>query len=166
MRIPTFGHHLLGIAIFTVVLSAVCGSAYGLWTSTGTGTGSGSAGTTVAVTLSPAGTGGTLIPGGRADVVLTVANPNPASVRIGSLNLDTSQGTGGFTFDSSHSGCATTSLSYVNQTNSGAGWTVPGKVGSFNGSLSITLPAALMLAANAANACQGAISTIYLVASP
>lgn len=166
MRVPTLGHHLLGIAIITTVLSAVCGSAYGLWTSTGTGSGSGSAGATVAVTLSPAGTGGTLFPGGQASVVLTVANPNSASVRIGSLSLDTSQGTGGFTFDASHSGCATTSLSFVGQTNAGNGWTVPGKVGTFNGSLSITLPSALMLAANAANACQGAISTIYLIASP
>jgi hypothetical protein len=43
---------------------------------------------------------------------------------------------------------------------------VPKKVGTVNGSLSIVLPNALGLVTNAANACQGAISTIYLVAGP
>ena len=37
-------------------------------------------------------------------MVLTITNPNPASVRVGSLSLDTSQGTGGFAVDGAHSG--------------------------------------------------------------
>jgi hypothetical protein len=55
-------------------------------------------------------------------------------------------------------------LSFTTQTNLGAGWTVPGKVGAVNGSLSITLTAALAMSTAAANACQGATFTVFLAA--
>ena len=59
-------------------------------------------------------------------MVLTVTNPNPGQIRVGSLALDTSQGTGGFAVDGGHSGCGLATLSFATQTNGGAGWTVPG----------------------------------------
>ena len=53
-------------------------------------------GTTQAVTLSPGQPTAALFPGGEAGVTLTVTNPNTASVRVGSLSLDTSPGDGRF----------------------------------------------------------------------
>jgi hypothetical protein len=96
--------------------------------------------------------------------MLTVANPNRSPVRIGSLSLNTSQGTGGFAVDAGHAGCSVAVLSFTTQTNLGTGWTVPGKVGAVNGSLSITLTAALAMSTAAANACQGATFTVFLAA--
>lgn len=84
-------------------------------------------------------------------------NTNPGPIRITSLALDTAQGTGGFAVDAAHSGCTLTTFSFINQTNAGAGWTVPA-----GGSLTITLPGALAATAATANACQGATLTTYL----
>jgi hypothetical protein len=113
------------------------------------------------VTLSPATPTAALVPGGSASVVLTVTNPNVSSIRVGSLALDTGQGTGGFAVDGGHSGCVLTTLSFATQTNAGAGWTVAG-----SGNLSVTLTNALSMTATAANACQGASFTVYLAAGP
>jgi hypothetical protein len=57
-------------------------------------------------------------------------------------------------------------LSFTTQTNGGAGWTVPGKIGTVNGTLSITVMNALAMGVGAANACQGASLTSYLAAGP
>lgn len=156
---------LLGSLVLVLVV-AVGGVADALWTGSGGGTGSGSTGTTVPVTLSPGTPAAALHPGGRANVVLTVSNPNPSPILIGSLVLDTDQGTGGFAVDAGHSGCDVSSLSFTPQTNGGAGWTVPGRVGGANGTLSVTLPNAVGMGLGAANACQGAVTTVYLVAGP
>jgi hypothetical protein len=88
-------------------------------------------------------------------------NPNAATVRVGSLALDTSQGTNGFAVDAGHAGCNVNALSFVTQTNGGAGYTVPG-----TGSVSLTLPNAVSMASSAANACQGAAFTVYLQVAP
>jgi hypothetical protein len=82
-------------------------------------------------------------------------------VRVGSLALDTSQGTGGFAVDAAHSGCAVSALAFTTQTNGGAGWTVPG-----SGSLPVTLTAAVSMSTSAGNACQGATFTVYLQVGP
>jgi hypothetical protein len=88
---------------------------------------------------------------------LTVTNPNSASIKIGSLSLNTSQGTGGFAVDGGHGGCGLAQLSFTTQTNGGNGWTVAG-----SGTLPVTLTNALSMGAAAANACQGATFTVYL----
>jgi hypothetical protein len=93
-------------------------------------------------------------------VVLTVTNPNAGEVRVGSLALDLSQGTGGFGVDGGHAGCGLTSLSFATQTNGGAGWTVPA-----SGTLPVTLTNALSMGTGAANACQGATFSVYLKAA-
>jgi hypothetical protein len=147
-----------------VILLAVLvtGTASAYWRGSGTGAGSGSAGTTVAVQLTPATPSAALYPGGQTDVALTATNVNFFAVRINSLALDTARGTGGFAVDAGHSACATSTLSYTTQTN-GAGWTVPAKVGITNGVLPITLTNALAMSVSAANACQGANLTVYLI---
>lgn len=152
-----------GLLVGAVTLGSV---AYAYWAGFGGGSAPAATGTTVAVTLSPAAPVDALYPGGQAGVALTVSNPNTSPVHIGSLALDTSQGSAGFAVDAGHSGCATSTLSFTTQTNGGAGWTVAARVGAVNGSLSITLTNALARTLAAANACQGASTTVYLVAGP
>lgn len=127
----------------------------------GVGSGSASAdtGATQSVSLGPATPEDQLYPGGEAGVAVTITNPNPGPVRVGSLALDTSEGSGGFAVDGGHSGCGLETLAFATQSNGGAGWTVPG-----SGSLSITLSGALSMTSSAANACQGASFTVYLAA--
>lgn len=154
------------LVCLVVVPALAGGAASAVWTGSGGGAGSGTTGTTVAVTLSPGTPTASLYPGGQGNVVLSVSNPNASPVRIGSLALDNSQGTGGFAVDAGHSGCAVGTLSFTTQTNGGAGWTVPAKVGAVDGTLPVTLTNALTMGVGAANACQGASTTVYLVAGP
>jgi hypothetical protein len=142
-----------------------CGTAYAYWSATGSGTGSTSSSDTSALTINPGTPTASLYPGGSAGVSLTISNPNTATVQVNTLALDTTQGSGGFAVDSAHSGCTLSSLSFAPQTNGGSGWSVPGRSGSTNGSLSLLLPNALSMAVTAPNACQGATFTIYLAAS-
>lgn len=154
---------IVSIAIGTV---AGGGVAYAYWSAGGSGSATGVNGTTSAVTLSAGTPTASLYPGGSANVVLTVSNPNTSRIHIGSLILDTSQGASGFSIDAGHPACGTTTFTYTTQTNSGSGWTVPGKVGGTNGTLSITLPSALAMGLTASNSCQGATTTVYLAATP
>lgn len=157
---------VLLLALTVIAALAVTGVAHAYWRAAGTGTGTAATGTTVPVTLSPGTPTPGLYPGGSTNVVLSVTNTNTSPVVLGSLALDISQGTSGFAVDAGHSGCLVSALSYTTQTNGGAGWTVPAKVGSTNGTLTITLPSALAMTTGAANACQGATSTVYLAAGP
>ena len=150
-----------------VVLSLLGGGvAYGYWGGSGNGTGSGTTGTPVAVSVGPGTAVTTLRPGGQANVKVTATNTNLFAVYVGSLSLDTTQGTSGYAVDAGHSGCALATLSFTTSTNGGAGWTVPAKVGAVDGTLTGPLTNALAMTAGAANACQGATFTVYLVAGP
>jgi hypothetical protein len=142
--------------VIAAAVVAIAGAAFAYWAASGAGSAPATTGATAALTLSPATPTAELYPGGQAAVVTTVANPNAATVRIGSLALDTTQGTGGFAVDAAHSGCALSTLGFTTQTNGGAGWTVPA------GSLPLTLTGALSMSVSAANACQGATFTVYL----
>lgn len=157
----TRGRVSLTVAALAVLVVVTAGVASAYWGGSGGGSGSGSTATTQAVTLTPAAPTAQLYPGGQAAVQLSISNPNPGSVRVGSLALDTTQGTGGFAVDGAHSACGVASLTFSTQTNGGAGWTVPGA-----GSLPITLSGSLSMAANAANACQGASFSVYLSVGP
>jgi hypothetical protein len=137
---------------------AIGGAAFAFFATTGSGSAAATTSGTAAMTLSPATPTAQLFPGGQAAVAVTVANPNAGSVRVGSLALDPSQGNGGFAVDGAHPGCAVSALSFTTQTNAGAGWIVPGQ-----GSLSLTLGGSLSMSATAANACQGASFTVYLM---
>lgn len=157
---------ILLVSLIAIATAIGAGTAYAYWSAGGAGTGPGSTGTTVAITLSPGTPSAGLYPGGQSNVVVTASNPNTSPVHIGSLTLDPSQGTGGFTVDAGHAACAVSTFMFAIQTNSGAGWTMPAKVGSTNGSLVITLSNALTMSSTAANACQGSTATVYLVAGP
>jgi len=164
MRVRSGPRRVLLILLAVVVLTlGLGGGAIAYWGGGGAGNGTGSSGEVVAVTLSHGTPAADLFPGGAADVKLTVSNPNAAEVRLGSLALDTSRGTGGFAVDGDHSACGVASLSYATQT---TGWTVPGRVGAVNGTRSVTLTDALSMSAGAANSCQGAQFTVYLAAGP
>jgi len=145
------------VILVSTLLVVIGGAAFAFWVTLGSGSGAATSGGTTDLTLSPATPTAELYPGGQAAVVSTVANPNAAIVRIGSLALDPSQGTGGFAVDAAHSGCAVSTLGFTTQTNGGTGWTVPA-----HGSLPLTLTGALSMSASAANACQGATFTVYL----
>lgn len=163
-RLRTAGKLLL-LGLLVALAVPVGGIAYALWSGTGSGIGAASTGTTTAMTLSPATPTTTLYPGGSSPVVLTVSNPNDASIHITSLVLNTAQGTGGFSVDSGHAGCSVAALGFSAQTNGGAGWAVPARAGAVNGSLAITLTNALSMSGAAANACQGATFTVFLAAT-
>jgi hypothetical protein len=138
-----------------IVLAA--GAAYAYFRGAGSGSSSATTGNASAMSLSPGTPSAQLYPGGTANVVLTVTNTNAARIRIGSIALDTTQGSSGFAVDGGHSGCGLATLSLGTQTNGGSGWTVNG-----NATLSVTLTNALSMGATAANACQGAAFTVYL----
>jgi hypothetical protein len=146
--------------LLTVFTLLVGGIAAAYWSITGGGSATAATANTSPLTLTPATPAAQLYPGGQASVVLTITNPNAAQIRVGSLALDTSQGTGGFAVDGGHSGCGLATLSFVTQTNGGLGWTVPG-----SGALPVTLTNALSMGTGAANACQGATFSVYLTAA-
>jgi len=151
----------LAVLVILAVLSG--GVALAFWAAPGAGGGVGSVATTTAVTFAPGTASANLSPGTSASVSTTATNPNAALVRVGSLALDTTQGSGGFAIagDVPAGGCAASSFSFMTQTNGGAGWTV-----SANGTLAVDLPASLTMAAAASTACQGATIRVYLVAGP
>lgn len=153
-------------SLFIVVSLTLGGTAFGYWKAGGAGTASGGTATNAPVTLTPGTPTTALYPGGQANVLLSVSNPNSSPVRIGSLSLDTGQGTGGFAVDGGHSECAVSTLGFTAQTNAGAGWTVAAKAGAVNGTLAITLTNPLAMSTGAAQACQGAAITVYLTAGP
>jgi hypothetical protein len=152
-------------AVLALVVLPVGGIALAYWGGTGGGTGTTATGDVVPVSLTVGTPPANLRPGATSHVVLTATNSNGSPVRINSLSLDTSQGTNGFSVDAGHSGCSVAVLNYTTQTNGGAGWTIPARVGLVNGTLGITLSNAIGMSASAANACQGATFTVYLVAS-
>jgi hypothetical protein len=160
---------VLGIVAMVIAIIVVtvggAGVAYGYFRAGGAGAGAGATGTTTPITLSSGTPTASLLPGGQTGVVLTMTNSNSASVKVSSLALDTTQGTAGFAVDAGHAGCALSTLSFSTQTNGGAGWTVPAKVGATNGTLTLTLSNALAMSLSAANACQGATFTVYLLAA-
>jgi hypothetical protein len=157
-------HALLLTLVFALGVP-IGGVAYGFWTAGGAGAATGLTGSTVPIALAPGAPAANLYPGGQTNVVLTVSNPNTAQIHINSLNLNSLQGTGGYSVDVAHSGCGVGVLTYTTQTNGGAGWNVPPKVGAVDGTLSVTLSNALAMSSAAASACQGATFTVYLAVS-
>jgi hypothetical protein len=154
------------IPAFTLILCGLpaAGVALAAWSLTGGGTGNARTGTTLAVTLAPGTPTSGLYPGGSGDVVLVVTNPNLGAVTVTSLALDQDRGDGGFGVDADHPGCPASALTFARQTNDGVGWSVPGRVAGVAGSRTVVLSGALAMRADAADACQGTIASVYLVA--
>ena len=150
-----------------VVALVLAGGALAYWTSTGSGSGTSTVGNAQAVTIA-AGVAPTtmLYPGTTGDVTVHITNPNLFSVHIGTLAINASQGTNGFS--ASPAGCnftGTPALSFTAQTNGGLGWTVPAHTTS-DGVLDRDLTGSISMNTNADNACQGATFTVSLVATP
>lgn len=149
-----------------VVLLAGVGAAAGYWTGGGTGSGKAQVASQQMVVLSAGTPSAQLSPGHATDVAVVASNPNPFPVRIASLVIDTEGGSEGFQADAGHSTCDLSSLSFTSQDNGGAGWSVPARSESTDGTLAITLPGSLAMAAAASNSCQGALFAVYLKAGP
>jgi len=152
---------LLVTVLLPVLMVGATGVAFAYWARSGAGSGSGTTGTTQAVTLTPGSASNQLYPGGTSAVAVTVTNPNPGAVKVGSLSLDTTQGTAGFAVDGAHAACGVAALSFTTQTNGGTGWTIPA-----SGSSVLSLANSLSMSLDAANACQLASFTVYLKVGP
>jgi hypothetical protein len=149
-----------------ITFVGVGGTASAFWTAYGQGAGSAPTDALAVVSLSPGAPAAQLYPGGLSDVVLTITNPNTATVRIGSLALDGDRGTGGFSVDADHTACGLSALAFTAATNGLVGWTVPGAADGTAGTVTTTLPGALSMSLDAADECQGAVVTVYLSAGP
>lgn len=128
------------------------GSAYAYWTAAGLGSGSATNGTMQTVTVDALVPGGSpqtsLVPGGSADVVLRITNPNPHGVAVHSVTAN-----GPITADGAHPGCAPTGVTFT-----------PAQMTSTaiaaNTSVLLTLPGAASMSTASPSACQGAQFTI------
>ncbi len=151
-----------GVVLGLVAVVAACASAVGaaLWSGPGSGSGSLPVETVSAVTLTPGSPTTALYPGTSGDVAVSIVNGNTYRAYIGSLVLDTTQGSNGFAVTGGQPGCDPAALTYTTQSNAGAGWFVP--AGS---TLDLDLPNAIALDTSAASECQGATFIVYLLAS-
>ena len=140
-------------AVLTGVLTLVigAGTAYAYWATDGSGGGSAGAGDMKTVTvdaLVPGDTpASTLVPGGTADVVLRVTNPNPYSVQVYSV---TNNGTA--TADNAHPSCTTTGVTFASTPSPLS----PAVSIAANSSTLVTLPGAASMDATSQSVCQGA----------
>src|SRR4051812_41543124 len=148
----------------TASVLLLASGALAFWTTGGSGSATGAAPAVQDITLTTGVPAGRLIPGGQADVAVTVANPNPFQIRVGALVLDTTRGAAGCAVDAGHAGCGLGALSFTAQSNGGDGWSVPPRVGAVDGALAVNLAGSIAMTSAAANACQGAAFTVHLTA--
>lgn len=159
------GRRLRALVVVGVVLVAVAATALAYLTSVGAGTASVKLPDPLPLSLSPGIPSDPLSPGDVAAVNVVVSNPNAVEVHLGSFILD-ADAPNPITVDAGHSGCGVSALSFTTHTNGPAGWEVPPKVGSSDGTLTVDLDDALAMSNAAANACQGATFTIALDVTP
>lgn len=104
---------LVAVVVF-IAIAASAGVAFAYWQSTGTGSGVASTGNmqTVTITSSTVSTlnGSLLHPGGSADVVLKVNNPNAFAVHVVSINQIVGQQ---ITASGASGTCTTTGVTYA-----------------------------------------------------
>ncbi len=155
--------HTRALIIAVTVATTLSTFAVAYWSGNGTGSATTVLTEVQTLSLAPGTPTAQLYPGDDASVAIVATNPNPFFVRIASLVLDTDEGAP-FVVDAGHSGCDVAALSFVTQDNGGAGWEVPPRTGSTDGTLTIDLASALQMSAAASNACQGATFTVHLEA--
>jgi hypothetical protein len=143
--------HWIVAGAIAVVVALGGGIAYAYWGTTGSGSGSAANGTmqvvTVAAIVGGDAPGATLIPGGSADVILRVNNPNPYPVQVYSVT-----GSGAITADVAHSACVTTGVTF-NAPASPISPTVTVPAGS---TLLVHLAGAASMSTASQSSCQGA----------
>lgn len=137
----------LAVAIASVAMSGV---AYAYWKTSGSGSGSASAGTMtiqVQALLGGDDNASTLIPGGTADVVLRVDNPNAFTVHVSSISAGT--------VTTTQIGCTTPGVTFsAPQSFTDAQFTLT------SGSHLLDLGAAAAMSNLSSNGCQGATFSI------
>lgn len=142
---------LRAAAIAGTLITASAGAAYAYWTGSGAGTGSAAAATMQAVSVDALVAGdspqATLIPGGTADVVLRITNPNPYPVQVYSVSPN-----GPATADSAHPGCTTTGVTFTGT----AAPLSPATFVAADSSTLLTLPGSAAMDTTSLAACQGA----------
>lgn len=138
---------VLTVVAAVVALLVGSGSAYAYWTTAGTGAGSAATGAALPVTLltANAGVSTRLVPGGTADLSITVSNPNPWPVTITGV----AQAAGSITVSGASGTCTTT------------GVTVPtANALSINvasgASVDVTVPSGAAMSTASQSGCQGA----------
>ena len=128
---------LLAVVAAAATALALSGGAVAYYSSAGHGSGSASVASPDPLSIAAqTPTANLLYPGGSGEVDATVSNPNPFPVRINSLVL----GSGGIGVDSAHSGCDTSAVHFTSQNNGGAGWDVPARIGTTDGTLDLATP--------------------------
>jgi len=158
-RTPRRRRGITAAALAGLLVTAAAGTAYAYWSAAGSGSGSAAAGTMQAVTVDALVAGDNpktaLIPGGSADVVLRLTNPNPYAVQVYSVTPN-----GPATADAAHAGCTTTGVSF-------RGIAAPLSTATYvaaNSSTLITLPGAAAMDTTSLAACQGATFSLPVTA--
>lgn len=146
-------------ALAGLLATAGAGTAYAFWATAGSGGGSATAGSMQPVTVDALVAGDSpktaLYPGGSADVVLRLTNPNPYSVQVYSVT-----GNGAAAADAAHSGCTTTGVRFT----APAAPLSPATYVAPNSSALITLPGAASMDTTSLAACQGATFSLPVTA--
>ena len=152
----------IGLAVLAVGigLALSSGAAQAWFAAVASGSGAAPVGALQDLTATAAPVSAALLPGASADLVVELANPNGVAVRVDSIAVDPTRGTGGVSVD--RAGCPASAIALAAQT---TGWIVPARTGGADGRLSVRLPGALALATDAPDACQGASFTVHLRAS-
>ena len=153
------------VLVAIAITASLAAGAIAFWSASGSGSATTVLTDVQALTFEPGIPTTQLYPGDDASVAIVATNPNPYFVGIGSLVLDTDDGEP-FVADAAHSGCDVSVLSFITQENGGAGWQVPPRVGTTDGTLTIDMSSAMTMSAEAADACQGATFTVHLEARP
>jgi hypothetical protein len=159
MRLPgTWRSRLLvGLTLLFVPAAAL-----GYWSAHGAGTTSIKLPQPLALSLSVGTPSDVLSPGNSAGVALVVDNPDTIQEHITAFSLNSGGSSAAISVDAAHSGCDVSALTFTTATNGGAGWSVPPKVGTSDGTLRVNLANSLAMSTAAANACQGAQFTLAL----
>ncbi len=140
---------LLILASVMALTGAVAGGAYAYWTAHGSGNGIASAGTPLNVTVDAAsGTPSSLlVPGGSADLLVKLDNPNAYSVTI----VGISQNLGGTVSVTGGTGCTAANSGVTVPTSAGLNVTVATGTG-----VVVHIPNGASMSTSSASGCQGA----------
>ena len=143
--------------VAVVLLAASAGAASAYWLTAGSGAGAAPAGDLQALTtqalVQPAAGQQSLAPGGTADAVIRVANPNAYPVQLYSVAAS-----GPAAADAGHPQCVTTGVSFQNP---GAPLT-PTVTIPANSSQTVSLPGTVSMDLSSDTGCQGALFSLPL----
>jgi hypothetical protein len=137
-------------SVVFLILSLGAGSAYAYWSASGTGSGTASPGSVSAVTVQAVSSGivsSKLVPGGSADLLVQLGNPNSFPVTVVGIAANTSgtiQVVGG-------TGCTAANSGVSAATQTGLGIAVP------TGTQIVHIPNGAAMTTSSASGCQGAV---------